>query len=84
MSEHCGNGCNGCSSNGIKVENSEENTFVEIGNIIKGYINIYDVGGFLQSNSGIYDTEEKAKETGKLIKGYITTVFISFPFKEKF
>ena len=71
----CGNGCVGCSSN--KVEPS-------IINETRGYINIYDVGGFLQSNSGIYDEESKAIETGQMTKGYVTTVFISFPFKEKF
>ena len=72
MSECCGNGCDGCLSKKSEI------------NEIRGYINIYDVGGFLQSNSGIYDEESKAVETGQMTKGYVTTVFISFPFKEKF
>ena len=68
----CGNDCKNCSSK--KSEINEK----------KGYINIFDVGGFLQSNSGIYDEEVKAIETGKMSLGYIATVFVSFPFKEKF
>jgi len=72
MSECCGNGCGDCSNN--KSEINEK----------KGYINIFDIGGFLQSNSGIYDEQVKAIETGQMTKGYVTTVFISFPFKEKF
>ena len=72
MSECCGNGCGDCSNKRSEI------------NEIRGYINIYDVGGFLQSNSGIYDEESKAVETGQMTKGYVTTVFISFPFKEKF
>jgi len=72
MSECCGNGCGDCSNN--KSEINEK----------KGYINIFDVGGFLQSNSGIYDEESKAIETGRMTRGYIATAFVSFPFKEKF
>ncbi len=49
--------------------------------LITGWINIYDSGGCLQSNSGIYTTVEKATESGKLIKGYITSVKINFPSK---
>ena len=75
MGEFCGDGCVGCSSDRVESSTSNE---------VRGYINIYDVGGFLQSNSGIYDQEQKAIEVGKSTKGYVATVFISFPFKEKF
>ena len=68
MSDCCGNGCAGCSNN--KSE-------------IKGYINIYDAGGVYQAMSAIYDTENRAEETGKLIKGYIGTTFINLTLKEK-
>ena len=72
MGECCGNGCGDCSNN--KSEINEK----------KGYINIFDIGGFLQSNSGIYDEQVKAIETGQMTKGYVATAFISFSFKEKF
>ena len=75
MGEFCGDGCVGCSSD--RVESSTINE-------VRGYINIYDVGGFLQAQSGIYEEEQKAKEVGESTKGYVATVFISFPFKEKF
>jgi len=32
----------------------------------------------------IYEEESKAVEVGKSTKGYVATVFVSFPFKEKF
>ena len=60
----CGNGCNGCSI---------------IEKTISGYINIYDTGGVYQAMSAIYDTEDRAIETGKLTRGYIGTVFIKLP-----
>ena len=72
MSECCGNDCGDCSNKRSEI------------NEVKGYINIFDVGGFLQSNSGIYDKEIQAAETGKMVKGYVATVFINFSFKEKF
>ena len=50
---------------------------------VKGYINIYDVGGVYQAMSAIYDTEKRAEETGKLVKGYIGTTFINITLKEK-
>jgi len=75
MGEFCGDGCVGCASDKVESSTIEE---------VRGYINIYDVGGFLQSNSGIYDQEQKAIEVGKSTKGYVATVFISFPFKEKY
>ena len=60
----CGKGCNGC--------NTAEK-------ILSGYINIYDMGGLYQAMSAIYDTEDRAMETGKITKGYIGTVFIQLP-----
>ena len=33
--------------------------------------------------SAIYDTEKRAEETGKLVKGYIGTTFINITLKEK-
>ena len=45
--------------------------------MINGYINIYDIGGLYQAMSAIYDTEERAIETSKMVKGYVGTVFIS-------
>lgn len=44
---------------------------------VNGYINIYDIGGLYQAMSAIYDNEEIAIETGKMVKGYAGTVFIS-------
>ena len=68
MSECCGNGCGDCSNNRSEI---------------KGYINIYDVGGVYQAMSAIYDTEKRAEETCKLVKGYIVTTFINITLKEK-
>lgn len=64
------NNCGGCGCSVI-----EEST------IIKGYINIYDVSGLYQANSAIYADEIKAIETGKMVKGYVGTVFISLPIR---
>ena len=71
--------CDGCCSNSgacldIKIE---KKLIAE--NLISGYINIYDTGGVYQAMSAIYDTEDRAIETGKIVRGYIGTVFIKLP-----
>ncbi|MEK7180452.1 MAG: hypothetical protein AAB706_03170 [Patescibacteria group bacterium] len=58
----CDSSCNGCPTDE---------------KMINGYINIYDIGGLYQAMSAIYDTEERAIETSKMVKGYVGTVFIS-------
>ena len=63
-----GNNCKACSCKSSTTEESKS---------ISGYINIYDVGGLYQAMSAIYDNEEIAIETGKMVKGYVGTVFIS-------
>lgn len=47
-------------------------------NMVRGYINIYDIGGMYQSNSGIYAIESDAVETGRMVQGYVATVPVSF------
>ena len=46
---------------------------------MEGYINIFKNDNFLNANGGIYDAEDKAIESGKLIRGYITTIKIDIP-----
>ena len=55
-----GNSCEACS---CKSSTIEETT------LVKGYINIYDIGGMYQAMSSIYDTKERAIEVGKWLKG---------------
>ena len=54
----------------------------EYGHTIHGYINIYDIGGLYQAMSAIYDNEKIAIATGKMVKGYAGTVFISLHKRE--
>ena len=68
-------GCKGNCGGGVLCDTSDK--------AIKGYINIYDVGGLYQAMSAIYDTEKRAEETGKLVKGYIGTTFINLTLKGK-
>ncbi len=63
----------------MKTTYSHDCNTKESDELFTGWINIYDSGGFIQSGSGIYETEDKALEAGKIIKGYITSVSISFP-----
>ena len=41
---------------------------------LKGYINIFKNDNILQTGCGIYETETKAFESGRLVKGYISTI----------
>lgn len=55
-----------------------DNGCMECVDMVSGYINIYDIGGMYQSNSGIYAIEVDAIETGKMVKGYVATVPVKF------
>ncbi len=43
---------------------------------MEGYINIFKNDNLLNANGGIYADENKAIESGRCVKGYITTVKI--------
>ncbi len=45
----------------------------------KSYINIFRNDGMLQTGSGLYADKKTAEETGKMIKGYLLTIQVSFP-----
>ncbi len=53
-------------------------------NIITLWINIYKDGKGRYSIAGaaIYGTKERAEDTGKMVKGYVTTVAVQFEDKE--
>ena len=44
--------------------------------ILDGYVNVYKNDGFLNINGGIYADQKKALETGEMVAGYITTIYI--------
>lgn len=68
----CNGGCSDCINKSVINDNNL---------VFDGWINIYDTGGSLQSNSGIYTSEDRAIESGKLVKGYVVSVYITFPAK---
>ncbi len=45
----------------------------------KSYINIFRNDGMLQTGLGLYADKKTAEETGKMIKGYLLTIQVSFP-----
>lgn len=42
------------------------------------WVNIFKEGSFYSLGAAIYEIKEKAEETGKMVKGYITTVSVEF------
>lgn len=46
---------------------------------MEGYINICKSDGALTVMGGIYNNEDKAKESGKCIRGYFATISIIIP-----
>lgn len=51
---------------------------------ISGYLNILKSGGMLSTGLAIYDTENKAKTTGKITKGYVKTIHVDFEVPDNF
>ena len=45
---------------------------------ITGFINIYKADSMLQTSCAIYEMEEQAIKTGKMVKGYKITLPIEF------
>ncbi len=48
--------------------------------VISGYINMFLQDGMYQSSSSLFETKETAMETGKLVRGYVATVPVTFEY----